>query len=95
MNTRDTEIEALQNEVTRWKATALYFADCLAATAEQEAITKSVSQCRKKRHFDICRKAVSLIEGKEAPPSARRYQGESEEDVRVLERLREVETYHY
>ena len=91
MTARDTEIETLQGEVARWKAIALYLADSLAATAEQEAITKSVSQSRKKRHFDICRKAVNMIEGRE-PPSAQRYLGESEE---VLERLREVETYHY
>ena len=89
MNTRDTEIEALQNEVARWKATALYFADCLAATAEQEAITKSVSQSRKQRHFEICRKAVSLIEGKLAPRSLLR-----RSEAEVLERLRETETYH-
>lgn len=83
------DIETLQKEVDRWKAIALYLADAHAATAEQEAITKSVSQSRKKRHFDICLRAVNMIESHEVPiHSAHRSQGD------ILERLREVETYY-
>lgn len=90
MSTRDLEMEALQGEVARWKGIALYLADVHATTAEQEALTKSVSQSRKRRHFEICRKAVSLIEGN-LTPSALRLRVEQE----VLERLREVETHKY
>lgn len=82
-------------EIARWRSIALYAADVHAATAGNEASLKSVPASRKERLFSICRTLSNMILGTETP--AARYSRETpEEEIRrIVDRLREAETYRY
>lgn len=57
----DSEINSLIAELEHFRAAAAYLADCHAASAE--GLPRSASKYSRKRHVEICRAAVSLIQG--------------------------------
>ena len=62
---------------------ALYFADCIAATAH-DFDKKSASKHERKRHLELCAKTADMLEGKLSPPFRNR------EPDDVVKRLRSM-----
>jgi hypothetical protein len=48
-------------EAERWKEIALYFADCMAATAEVLLDRKGTSKNERRRQLDLCEMALAAI----------------------------------
>lgn len=89
MNNLGDKLTAMEKDRDHWKAVALYLADCHAATAEGDALLKSVSVSRKKRLFSICRKAADMLSGRTAAPPLQTLQNLD----RILTRLRGAEDF--
>lgn len=58
----ENELSDAVRDVENYKAIATYFADCEAATACGVGGRMTASKCDKKRHADICRLAIAMIE---------------------------------
>lgn len=71
-------------EGEKWKAIALYLADCHAATAEHMGSLSGTSRANRKRFEEICSTALDMISGVQTPHPL------SELDVkkRLLEQLK-------
>lgn len=82
----------LHAELKRWKAIALYLADCQAATTGLDLDTKSVSLSRKNRHRSISKMAADMIEGIDDPPIRLfRHTDLDGEQERIVKRLRDLD----
>jgi hypothetical protein len=58
----ENELSDAVREVQEFKAIATYLADCEAATACGVGDKKSGPKCEKRRHAEICRSAIAMIE---------------------------------
>jgi len=77
MNT-ETEYN-LKAQLRHWKRTAIYLADCHAATLE--GIPKSISKSERKRMVRLCENASHFLQGNTVPSNHRETDDEALRDA--------------